>query len=345
MPHIHRWIEPRNRESRAEYRALRRELKGSRTSKARRLEIEARLDAIAATTLSNVGSPVDGSPPANGSPAGKSIPLADTPTRPTTGDMLALCDRITSKPGFRPGRTPNAQCIIEGLDEFISKMTADSRQNAIRKAQNATDAERAAVLLEDLPDHPLRKLALECAQYLCQEDRSLPRPEPAQQARWIAASWLSRSPHNKTDLRGNADTVSAAVADVYQRLDERDLTEPNWYVQRVEQRFDVAEPAVKPKPVPLPTNPLPEAPRPVQAAPQSVALPTLTMGDRVRLVLACDCWLSNLATYNETVKSQIVAAITGELQRCGSVDATFSAKLYEKCRPKAMSQFPPRTGF
>src|SRR5258708_26983459 len=77
MSYKHRWTEPRDRETRAEYRALRRELKNARTSKPRRLEIEVCLDKIASTSLLASGTPSE-------------LP----PAKPSTKDLLALCGRV-----------------------------------------------------------------------------------------------------------------------------------------------------------------------------------------------------------------------------------------------------------
>src|SRR6266566_9385949 len=77
MTYKSRWTEPGDREAREEYRALRKELKNPRT-KARRLEIEARLDEMAPN------------------PEYQGTPSSEPPAPPTKDWKEALIDRVES---------------------------------------------------------------------------------------------------------------------------------------------------------------------------------------------------------------------------------------------------------
>lgn len=119
MSYKHRWTEPRDRETRAEYRALRRGLKSSRTSKSRRLEIEARLDEIAAKKPESILSELP-------------------PAKPTNKDLQALCTRVEE--AKRRKSIPSA-VRPAGLEAFLAKMVPEhARQvcaDPVRRRNNA----------------------------------------------------------------------------------------------------------------------------------------------------------------------------------------------------------------
>jgi hypothetical protein len=323
-----RWIEPPGRAEREEYRALRRELKNSRTLKARRLEIETRLDEIAATSLSASGTP-SGLPPA----------------KPTTKDLLALCDRVddAKRRGSLSEKSIPLAGTTAGLEAFLAKVVPD-RGAALRRAQNAPDSERAAALLTEYPAHPLNKLAAELARYIWQEDKSSPKPDVEQMVLWKVQGWLEKRPYNRADIHGNVETVANAVADVYRLLAERDAEDPIWFVRRAEKLFDTAglDPA---KPLAVDLAPLnAPAPQTHESEPSNPIEQAETgLVQRTNLVLAADPNLSRLAAHAPEYDSGIRAAITRQLQEHGYADGTFLAGLYNASRPKNLSAFPPRT--
>jgi hypothetical protein len=329
MPYKHRWTEPRDRGTRAEYRALRRELKNSRTLKARRLEIETRLDEIAATSLSASGTP-SGLPPA----------------KPTREDLEALCTRVedAKRRGSHSEKSIPSAGTPAGLEAFLAKMVGDGREGAIRRAKAAPDSERAAALLTEYPEHPLNKLAAELARYIWQEDNSRPKPDAKQIASWTVKGWLEKRPYNRADLHGDVESVANAVADVYRLLAERDAEDPIWFVRRAEKLFDTAglDPA---KPLAVDLAPLnAPAPQTHESEPSNPIEQAETgLVQRTNLVLAADPNLSRLAAHAPEYDSGIRAAITRQLQEHGYADGAFLAGLYNASRPKNLSAFPPRT--
>jgi hypothetical protein len=342
MPYKHRWTEPRDRGTRAEYRALRRELKNSRTLKARRLEIETRLDAIATTKPESILSELP-------------------PPKPTTKDLLALCDRVdvAKRKGSLPESIPSAGTPA-GLEAFLAKMVGDGREGAIRRAKAAPDSERAFALLAELPDHRLSVLARELAAYLWQQDLSRPRPDAEQIARGIARNWLNRAPHNRADIRGDVETVANAVADVYRLLAERDAAEPDWYLRRAGKLFDASgldtakPPAAEPDTSPVSVNP-PVYPgqeyfhahneniRDTEKRWSPETYSGISLDAQVNLILQIDPPLARLAAHSPEFDSGIRASLTRQLQAHGFADGTFLRNLYNAMRPRALSAFPPRT--
>jgi hypothetical protein len=322
-----RWIEPPGRAEREEYRQLRRELKNSRTLKARRLEIEARLDEIAAAEPESILSELP-------------------PPKPTTKDLLALCARVDD--AKRKGSLPEKSILpLEGVrvdvDAFVLKMTGHDREGATRRAQNATEAERAGALLTELPEHPLNKLAAELALYIWQEDKSSRKPDAKQIALWTVQGWLEKRLYNRHDIRGSVATVANAVTDVYRLLAERDAEDPIWFVRRAEKLFDDAglDPAKPPAAVPVPAVDLAalSVPEPVHPARTTDLLAQV---DLILQVVDAQ-WLGRLVQQSPALDSQIRGAITLQLQEHGHCDGMWLANLYNTLRPKALSAFPPRT--
>lgn len=329
MPYKHRWTEPRDRETRAEYRALRRELKNARTSKPRRLEIEVRLDEIASTSLLASGTPIE-------------LP----PAKPTNKDLQALCTRVEEakrKGSLSEKSIPSREGIRADVDAFVLKITGHDREGAICRAQTATEAERAGALLTELPEHPLNKLAAELALYIWQEDKSSPRPDAKQIALWTVQGWLEKRPYNRADLRGNVETVANAVGDVYRLLAERDAEDPIWFVRRAERLFDSTDVAVTQKPTKPPVAEPAVTVAPLRAPAPEPSLAIRTTDDQVNLILQIDPHLARLAAHAPEYDSGIRAAITRQLQEHGFADGTFLAGLYNASRPKNLSAFPPRT--
>jgi hypothetical protein len=86
---------------------------------------------------------------------------------------------------------------------WISKIVPDrasAREAAIRRAEATPDHERAAVLLAELPNHPLNVLAKEVADWLWREDWSMPKPSEKMMASWTLKGWLEREPWNPKGL-------------------------------------------------------------------------------------------------------------------------------------------------
>jgi len=63
---------------------------------------------------------------------------------------------------------------------------------------------------------------------------------------------------------------------------------------------------------------------------------------RIKLILASDTWLYALAQHSPEMSAQITAALTEELTRAGSVSGEFTAKLYNKLRPRGLRRYPER---
>jgi hypothetical protein len=173
MSYKHRWQEPSDRVARDEYRALRRELKLSRTSKARRTEIENRLDEI---------SPIVGT---------KEPSLEKRELKPTTRDLLALCDRVEAA----RETAPVSSSVEADINAWLTRQLGiTNHTRAIQEAASATPAEKAEAILSELPEHPLNKLARELEQYLWNEDMSLPKPDFERQVQMRVRHWLSAMP-------------------------------------------------------------------------------------------------------------------------------------------------------
>jgi len=310
-----RWQEPSDREGRDEYRELRRELKLSRTSKARRAEIEARLDEI---------SPTGGT---------KEPSLEKREPKPTTADNLALCARVEA-----------ARKTAEVSWPVFVPDAAAYRERALLKVAKATPAEKAAAILSDLPEHPLNKLARELAHWLWNEDRSNPKPPLETLTEQRVRHWLSRAPYNLHDIRGNKETVANAVNDALRLVAERDAAEPGWFVRRAEKLLDA--PSAPSKPPAAQSRQTAERARPSSAQPEPSLNATEQAGadsaQRVNLILQVDPHLRRLAGHSTAYDSAIRAAIADRLQTHGNCDGGFLAGLYNAVRPKNVGAFPPR---
>ena len=326
-----RRIKPRTREGRKRAAELSRILHSSRTSKADKAAALRELDAIAPFKgCGSAGTVAEmdrvGAKQAEGTPPEK--PMVEESVPPEKG-------------------TP------PGLSEWLARVftpehKAAERDRVIRGAEAATDVERAVVLLREPENagHKLNKLATELAVYLCNENKSVPKPDPAGQAQYIVRGWLERQPYNRADLRGDDETVSEAVADVYRLLDEREVKDPRWFVDRALRLFDGAGTPCASKPEPLPpAEPVPEESEPEPSTRSLAAvLPCADVGHTVGLILQSDGWLSRLAEFSPGMRDQINAALTAEYLERGAVGATFMATLYERLRPRCNSLFPERVG-
>jgi hypothetical protein len=311
-----RWQEPSDRAARDEYRDLRRELKLSRTSKARRAEIENRLDAIAE----------------------KEPSLEKREPKPTTADNLALVERVEA------ARKTVPVFPVFNLDP------AAGRERAIERAKNATPAEKAVSILADLPNNPLNKLAAEVAHWLWSEDKSNPKAPAATLAANCVRHWLSDEPWNRSDVRGSRATVDAAVADALRLVAERDAADPSWFVRRAEKPLDTQPTLTKPTAAHeslqtaerVRTNPVPPGTQPDEPTLNPIERASADLAARAALVLKTDSWLSRLAQHSPDMRTKILASLSEELLRAGFVNGDFATRLYNDSRPKALSQFPPR---
>jgi hypothetical protein len=330
MSYRGRWTEPTDRTARDEYRNLRRELKLSRTAKARRTEIENRLDEI-----SSIGS--------------KEPSSQIREPKPDTADNLALVARVEAARKPVPAVFP-----VFNLDP------AAGRQRAIERAETATLAEKAVAILADLPNHPLNRLAAEVAHWLWSEDRSNPKAPAATLAAQYIRHWLSDEPWNRHDVRGSRLTVDAAVANAFRLVAEQEATEPGWFVRRAETLFD-APPAetkleapsqtiqpVKTKPIPTSAQPEPknatvagpvekrDATASLQPEPEPTLSPVeragMDIAQRVNLIFQTDSFLRDLAQVNFELNEKIRAALASELLRVGHVQGSFAAALYNSLR-------------
>jgi hypothetical protein len=324
-----RRVKPSTREGRRRAAELQHIIRRARSSKAEREEARKELDVIA---------PVEGS-------GFVWNPIGAMGPKPDTVALLSLCDRVDAKRGGSscPAGGP------AGLEEFLARMLspeqkAADRERVIRRAEDASDVERAAALLEELPDHPLNKMAREIGDFLVREN-SHAGDSAVQIAAWTIRDWLERQPYNRADLHGSAETVSDAVDDAYRLLDEREANDPAWYIRRMEQCFDNPEPAVKPEPQ------LAKAPEPVQRV-EAETEPDFTPVQRaqmdleqmVNLILGVvDAqWLGRLAQSSPVLDGQIRGAIAEHLTTYGGCDGVFLAQLFNTLRPHS-SAFPQRT--
>jgi hypothetical protein len=315
-----RWQEPSTVIARVEYRELRKELKRA-GSKKRRDELIAKLDALYARST-DVALAKEPSPPKNGTPvvSGSSAELA------VPDSKSPVC-----------GQT---QAYWRSLMDKIETGKADSFQ-----AKNAPPAEGAFALLEEFPEHPLRKLAAEVSMWVWQQDMSRPRPDLEQMVGWKIISWLKREPHNRHDAHGNAETVSNAVDDVYKLLSEREAADPDWFACRAERLFHgenvaMTQEHTKPSASESELNPMPgSVPVPVPPVPGTTDLPK-----QVDLILQIDAQhLGRLAAHSPDFNSGIRACLSRQLQEHGFADGIFLCNLYNAMRPKGLGAFPPRS--
>jgi hypothetical protein len=221
------------------------------------------------------------------------------------------------------------------------------REQAIRKAESATPAEKAAALLLELSEHPLRKLAQELEQYIWNEDRSNPKPSVNTLTERRVRHWLSRAPYNLHDIRGSKETVANAVADVYRLVAERDAAEPSWFVRRAERLLDAppAPPVIPSQPIQT-EDPVQLNRAPMNVQPEPVMNPferaVADLAARAALVLQTDSWLLRLSQHSPDMRTKIIGSLSDELLRAGFVSGDFCATLYNSSRPKNISAFPER---
>jgi hypothetical protein len=359
VSHRNRWTEPTDRDSRKEYRALRRELKLSRTTKARCAEIEQRLDEIAA-----------GEPPRPSTVPGRARWSSDIKAWEWTNDggrnLLVFAgdgkvrgwaseqepsSQIPPTSGLRARtereldrseRRAAGKSILSALPPAsLSALAAADRIRTVERARNASSAAKAAALLDELSDHPLNKLAHELEQFLWNEDRSFPRPDFELQVKQRVRHWLSDAKYNHHDIRGNRTSVDEAATDALKLVAEKDAAEPGWYFRRVEMAYD-SPPVQAANPVETPFSSTADVePQAMLLRPRP--LPASDLDTRASLLLSLDPYLSKLGTYSDEMKSRILFAIAEELRRVGHADGLFLKGLYESLRPKALSQFPPRS--
>jgi hypothetical protein len=252
-----------------------------------------------------------------------------------------LSDRSPVSPQSKPTETFSVSDFEAGL----ARLAIEDRAKAIRKAANATPAEKAEVILSELPNHPLNKLAAEVVQWLLNEDRSNPKPPATTLAANYVRHWLSDEPWNRWDARGSRVTVDAAVGDALRLVAERDVAEPNWFVRRAEKILDAPPAIAKPIVSSQATHPQkPVETLPVSDQPEPVLNPvgSADMAARSALVLQTDSWLSRLAEHSPDMHTRILASLSDELLRVGFVSGDFCARLYNDSRPRALSQFRPR---
>lgn len=204
-----RRIKPSTVEGRKRQAELGKTISNPRTPKAERQAALEELDRIA---------PVEGS----GSLTENGSSLEIREPKPTTADNLALVARVEATRKTAPVFVP-----IVG-----------DREKAIRKAENATPQEKAEVILADLPEHPLNKLARELEQYLWNEDHSNPRPPVERMSAQRVKHWLSDAPWNRHDIRGSRATVDSAVVSALKLVADLDAADPAWFVRRTEKLFD-----------------------------------------------------------------------------------------------------------
>lgn len=304
MSYKGRWQEPTDRTARDEYRELRRELKSSRTAKARRLEIETRLDEISL----------------GGGTKEPSIEIREP--KPTTSDLLALANRVEA---------------AREMAEVFMPEAISYRECVRRRAECATAHEKAVAILSELPEHPLCKLAAELAAYIWSEDKSNPRPSVDVLAAERVKHWLSDAPYNRHDLRGSRATVDAAVADALRVVAERDSEDPKWFTKRAERLLD-SPPTGKGQ------NSTVDAAAPPKAEPERhpLASANTELDTRAALILKTDSWLSRLAEHSPEMRARIVAGLSDEILRIGFVSGDFATKLYNNLRPRCVSAYPER---
>ena len=347
MTYKSRWTEPGDREAREEYRALRKELKNPRT-KARRLEIEARLDEIAS----------------NGSPA----PNEDS--KPSTKDLLNLCDRVEAarekgtplssspeKESTPPSRSPvpgtyehDAAVVWASIPAEPEVRLAAAERYFIerRKREDArllADPVRrrlnAALYVAESTDNPLRTHARKFADSLSYDENNMGPWGSAAERRenafinllWEVLRWDRPFPHPTTDPKW--------AADIFAEVDHRDLDDPAWFAHVLETPKPPAPPAVKstePAAKPKPANPAPPqvfSASPIkeeEAQPSPIVQAGLDLAQRVNLILQTDSFLRSLSAVNFELNEKIRSALTTELLRAGHIQGTFAATLYNSLR-------------
>jgi hypothetical protein len=206
-----KWKEPTDRAGRERYRALKSEWKNARTSLRRKTEIEFDLDALCVTE--------------------NRYPLENQESSPAvTSEKPLPANTESLDPFWKRMTSPDVQLQMHELDKSI----------AVDKAKGATDAERAAYLLKNLPDHPLNVMARAVVNNLRLEAKFAQSVPLETEIGWTVKHWLGpdSAKYNSNPLppKTRAD-VLAAVADIYQILAVKDRDEPGWLVKAAEQRF------------------------------------------------------------------------------------------------------------
>jgi hypothetical protein len=320
-----RRIKPSTAEGRKRQAELGKIISNPRTPKAERSAALEELDRIA---------PVEGS----GSPAPTGSSLQIREPKPTTRDLLALCDRAKA-----PLKTTGVSSPVVMSDP------AGHRERAIQKAANATPQEKAEVILSELPEHPLNKLARELEQYIWNEDRSNPRPSLDLLSKHRVQHWLSDAPYNRHDLRGNRTTVDAAVSNALKLVADLDSADPSWFVSRAEKLLDVPYAPTKPTVVHespsaerVKTSPVPSSVQLDEPTLNPIERANIDLAARAALVLQTDSWLSRLAQHSTEMHTRIIAALSDEIIKVGYVSGDVAAKFYNDYRPRALSAFRPR---
>ena len=317
-----RRIKPSTAAGRKRQAELGKIISNPRTPKAERAAALEELDRLA--PFEGSGSLTD---------SGSSLEIREP--RPTTSDNLALVARVEA-----------ARKTVPVFPSFTLDAAA-SRESAIRKAASATPQEKAVVILSDLPEHPLCKLAAELAQYLWLEDRSSPKPPVERLAANYVRHWLSDEPWNRHDIRGSRATVDAAVASALKLVADLDAADPDWFARRAEQLLDapptVAKPVVPSQAIQA-KDPVETTSIPANTEPElnPVVRASAELAARAALVLRTDSWLSRLAEHSPEMRTRILGSLSGELLRAGFVNGDFATRLYNENRPRSLSQFPPR---
>jgi len=304
-----RRLKPSTREGRKRQAELGRVISNPRTLKTDREAALRELDALA--PLENFGSP-----------------SLTPPARPTKDWKEALIDRVEARRAEGPVSDKGS------LEEALAQLAVEDRARAIRKAENAPANEKAEAILAELPDHPLNKLARELAHYLWEQDLSNPKPPAEVGAKSHSYGWLARQPYNRHDVRGNTETVSNAVADVYRLLAERDTADPSWFVRRAKKLLEApALPPVKVERAPEPETQA--SPANLQKEEEAMPSPTASadgLAQRVEMILKTDSFLRSLSAVNFELNEKIRSALTTELLRVGHIAGTFAALLYNSLR-------------
>jgi len=299
-----RWQEPTDRTARGEYRDLRRELKKGRPSKARRAEIEARLDAIAGTSFDEPKNILS----EKGTPASASMLLEQPPAlSKTDAEWAAVIKKV---------ELDRLACILADPDKLAHRKrvnVATDRGNPLRlKAEARTDARDAsigwgaiwgycdAMVRDGGRQHPENLPLLDAI------DAEVARRDAAD-ADWYARQWRAALDETERPTPPPAEPASKATptdAEI-QVMAKRDTPEPR---PEILDRTD-------------------EAAR---------------LQSRAELILNLDASLTQLANLSADMRQQILSAITAQIQSTGFVDSLFCLKTYNTLRPKARADFPER---
>lgn len=342
MSYKNRWTQPTEREPRDEYYALRKELKTRALTKSRRAEIETRLDELAL------------SPDFKGTLQEKSILSEVPPGKPTTPDLLALVARVEAvrESGSHSQGTP----AYAGKRDLARKL--DDAKKALEPQLKAKALHIDDTLCNIAEAHA--KFAYElwtsrAWDELQRADKALVvtclikqwRNEPIfEKPTWADAAWgyFMQLPATEK-LRQwavfeNSKTTPEQWKSTFEQLKIEERMKqplPEKYLRNEPQ---AAPPQIKNDEL---TKMLDLAP--TKAEPEPVSDPVRASADlaaRAALVLQTDSWLSRLAEHSPDMRTKILASLSDELLRTGFVNGDFATRLYNDCRPRALSQFPPR---